>query len=535
MTGTVLIRLTGSLGATLVAYGVYRVAKFIYDELTSPLRDLPGPKSSSFIYGNFKEIFEAENSTLHEQWVQEYGTTLKYNGLFGMTRLYTTDTKALNHVLMNSYIWQKPEVARYNLSRVLGPGVLVVEEDKHRQQRKIMNPAFGPAHIRELTTIFVEKAIQLRDVWATESSKQGGTGRIDVLSWLSRATLDIIGLAGFNYEFNALSDQQNELNDAFAQVFKAGQRLTIIPFIRGFFPLLRFLPDRNDAQIHQSRKTMSRIANGLLTESKAVATGTGEKQGGRDLFSLLVRANMENNLPASQRMSDQDVLAQVPTFFVAGHETTSSGTTWALFALTQDLRVQAKLRDELLTVDTDNPTMDQLNALPYLDMVLRETLRLHAPVPSTVRVAVKDDILPLGIPVTDRKGRVHEFIKVRKGQTILVSILAMNRDKSIWGEDAKEFRPERWESIPEAAGSIPGVWGNMLTFLGGPRACIGFRFTVVEMKALIFTLVRAFEFELAVPSKDIVKKSSVVQRPVLVTDPDGGNQMPLLIKPYVHP
>lgn len=89
----------------------------------------------------------------------------------------------------------------------------------------------------------------------------------------------------------------------------------------------------------------------------------------------------------------------------------SSGTTWALFALTQDLRVQAKLRDELLTVDTDNPTMDELNALPYLDMVLRETLRLHAPVPSTVRVAVEDNILPLGTPVTDRKGRVHEFIK----------------------------------------------------------------------------------------------------------------------------
>jgi len=52
------------------------------------------------------------------------------------------------------------------------------------------------------------------------------------------------------------------------------------------------------------------------------------------------------------------------------------------------------------------------------------------------------------------------------------------------------------------------------------------------MKALLFTLVRAFEFELAVPSEHIVKKSTIVQRPVLVTDPDGGNQMPLLVKPY---
>lgn len=73
--------------------------------------------------------------------------------------------------------------------------------------------------------------------------------------------------------------------------------------------------------------------------------------------------------------------------------------------------MQAKLRDELLTVDTDNPTMDKLNALPYLDMVVRETLRVHAPVPSTIRVAVKDDMLPLNTPVTDRTGRVHEFIQ----------------------------------------------------------------------------------------------------------------------------
>jgi len=102
--------------------------------------------------------------------------------------------------------------------------------------------------------------------------------------------------------------------------------------------------------------------------------------------------------------------------------------------------------------------MDQLNALPYLDMVVRETLRVHAPVPSTIRVAVEDDILPLNTPVTDRKGQVHEFIRyvpkhpkltfidfcsvcrVKKGQTMVIPILVMNRNKSIWGEDAKEFK-----------------------------------------------------------------------------------------------
>ena len=73
--------------------------------------------------------------------------------------------------------------------------------------------------------------------------------------------------------------------------------------------------------------------------------------------------------------------------------------------------MQTKLRDELLIIETDNPTMDQLIALPYLDMVVRETMRLHAPVPATSKLAMKDDILPLSEPVTDRKGRIHHSIR----------------------------------------------------------------------------------------------------------------------------
>ncbi|TFK67116.1 cytochrome P450, partial [Pluteus cervinus] len=116
-------------------------------------------------------------------------------------------------------------------------------------------------------------------------------------------------------------------------------------------------------------------------------------------------------------------------------------------------------------------------------------------------------------------------------QTVVVPILAMNRAKWIWGEDAAEFRPERWASVPEAAMAIPGIWGNMLSFLGGPRACIGYKFSLVETKALLFTLIRSFEFELAVPVEDLTKRSTIVQRPVLKSDPEGHSQLPLLIKP----
>lgn len=99
------------------------------------------------------------------------------------------------------------------------------------------------------------------------------------------------------------------------------------------------------------------------------------------------------------------------SFIVAGHETTSGATMWCLFALSKAQDVQHKLREELLTIGTDTPTMDELNALPYLDMVVRETLRIHSPVPMSHRVAQKDDLLPLEKPFTDRYGEVHDNIR----------------------------------------------------------------------------------------------------------------------------
>ena len=73
--------------------------------------------------------------------------------------------------------------------------------------------------------------------------------------------------------------------------------------------------------------------------------------------------------------------------------------------------VQRKLRDELLKVPTDNPTMDELQALPYLDMVIKEVLRYHSPVPMTMRTAIKDDVVPLETPFVDRNGVTRDSVR----------------------------------------------------------------------------------------------------------------------------
>ena len=85
--------------------------------------------------------------------------------------------------------------------------------------------------------------------------------------------------------------------------------------------------------------------------------------------------------------------------------------SWALYALTQNKHVQIKLREELFDVSTDNPTMDDLNGLPYLDAVIRETLRLYSSLSTAQRAAGKDDCIPLNTPFKDRKGILHNEIR----------------------------------------------------------------------------------------------------------------------------
>ncbi|CCM04148.1 uncharacterized protein FIBRA_06310 [Fibroporia radiculosa] len=174
----------------------------------------------------------------------------------------------------------------------------------------------------------------------------------------------------------------------------------------------------------------------------------------RDILTLLINANMSDEILENHRPSDEDVLAQISTFLVAGHERTSNTTTWCLFALAYAPEIQRKLRDELFGVPTEQPSMDELNDLPYLDAVVRETMRFHAPVADTNRHSAS--------PFTDTHGQAHDVVRVQKGCVIFISIFAMNKSKDLWGQDAHDFNPERWiTGVPDTVQQIPGVWSNM--------------------------------------------------------------------------
>ncbi|KAJ6489764.1 cytochrome P450 [Mycena sanguinolenta] len=526
-----LLRLIVSAAGAIVGVQVVRsIYGLVHWYMFSSFRYMPGPPNPSWLYGNFGRV----TFSLTQKWQQQYGPTFKFHNLLSSTSLYTIDTLALQRIVNNSDIYQKAPTTRYHLTLLLGPGLLVAEDDEHTKLRKIMSPAFGPSQIQELTQLFIDKSLELSEVWAQQPHDEAGWARIDVFPGLKAMTFDVIGLAGFNHHFYALDKNKKptEVAGAVRQLFLTSQVRTfsVAAALRSRFPALRpLLPPSK--RLREARAMMNRIGMQLLQDAKdAVASGDKVSER-RDLLSLLVRSNLSEDIPESQRLSDDVVIAQLPTFFAAGHETTSTAITWALYALALHPEVQVALRTELQTMGTDSPSLDALNSLPYLDKVVREVMRVHAPVVWTTRMAMRDDVIPLATPYVDNRGRRHDSILMTKGQMIYVPVAALNRDPRIWGEDAAEFKPDRWDSIPEAASAIPGVWSNLFSFLGGPRNCIGWRFSLAEMKSLLYTLIRTFEFELAVLPETIISTgSTAVQRPMLIGEPGKGAQLPLRLR-----
>ncbi|TFL06721.1 cytochrome P450 [Pterulicium gracile] len=524
-------------GLAVVAYGIFNFLRWAYRNWTSPLRQLRGPKSTNLIFGNIREIRKADNAVLHEQWVEEHGTVITYAGLLGSPRLYTTDLQALRYVFNNSQTYQKPEMARAALSQLLGDGLVVAEGEVHKRQRRVMNPAFAPAQVRAATDVMLDKATKLTDLWATQVEQAGGSTTLNVLSGIGRAALDVIGVAGFDYEINALDEEKpSELSKVFNDIFIFDNSIPLLEILRVLVPPLQaIIHTSRSRNVQRAVEIMAGIGKNLVSRTRA-EVGDGKTVSAdqsvdrRDLLSLLMRYNLSPTLPEAHKLTDQEVISQIPTFLVAGHETTSTATSYALFALSEHQSIQDQLRKELLSIPDAHPTMDQLDSLPFLDSVVRETLRLHPPVPNTLRNCTQDDLIPVGTPYTDKDGNLQKFIKVQKGNTIFVPIMAINRSKAIFGPDAFEFSPSRWANLPAAASGIPGML-NMMSFLGGPRACIGYRFSVMEIKVFLFTFLRAFEFELAVPASEIKKQmSGAVHRPMIKSDPEAGSQLPLIVR-----
>ncbi|EIM84951.1 cytochrome P450 [Stereum hirsutum FP-91666 SS1] len=464
------------------------------------LRAFPGPPRTSLIAGNLNQLFDLD------AW--EFQKEIASHGRID-TQLHISDPKALHHILIKEQdVYDESDMFVMSNNLFFGPGLLSTRGEHHRRQRKLLNPVFSTKHMKSMVPIFYTITHQLCDVLTRKVSD--GTQRLDILDWMTRLALEAVGQGGLGYSFESLNEESsNNFGNAmkgFIPTVASLQLLRqLVPWFHDVGPpsvrrwIAKNIPIKRlnravrltDVMDEMSREILDSKKAALKEGDDAIMHQVGE---GKDILSILMKANME--VAEEDRLPESEIIAQMSTLIFAAMDTTSSAMARIIHMLAENQEAQEKLREELIKarqVAEGDLDYDSLLELPYLDAVCRETLRLHPPFLQMFRTTQQDAILPIG-PVNTKK---ETAVFIPKNTTVIVGIKALNCDQAIWGSTANEWIPERWLSpLPETVTSagIPGVYSNMLTFLAGSRACIGFKFSELEMKIALCLLVSTFRF-----------------------------------------
>ncbi|WVQ74440.1 hypothetical protein IAR50_004041 [Cryptococcus sp. DSM 104548] len=524
----------------LVAAPLLALAAYLYlwpiRRYLSYHHNLPGPNPSSILWGSLPYVYSCPHpTTAYEHWLATYGPTLQYSILFGSSRIITADVGAISYILSHPATFPKPVHVGDVLREMIGDGLVSQEGDVHKKTRKVLNPSLGPATVQKMVPIFYEKSCELVERLSSDLEDQWGAGKVNILWYISRATLDMMGVAQFDHDFCALSGEAEEIVDAYTGMFRVGTEMSVMTILQFLLPAFKKIPTERTRVLERSLHTTREVGKHVIEEKRgliqSLSSDKDQDHGGGLLASMLKH---QASTHPDNRMTDEEILDQLTTFMLAGYETTSTALCWCLYSLAKHPDIQQQLREELLQIQEQQPDIDTLNALPYLDAVVKESLRLSAPVPLALREASEDAIVPLLTPILGKDGGVMDNVRVGKGTTVLMPISNVNVQESIWGPKAKEFIPSRWltpttETYPDCAKSVPGVYSNLLTFWGGSRSCIGFRFALAEIKMMLFILLKSFQFEELEDKPVIEKRFSIVSHPWVVGEEDEGFQLPLRV------
>ncbi|KAH9852228.1 cytochrome P450 [Lenzites betulinus] len=558
------------------------------------LAAVAGPIKEHWLTGNFHRLFK-DGLQYNLDLFKRYGGAIKVYGMLGAEQLLVYDPLALHHVLVKDQdSFEETDMFIETNKLLFGQGLISTLGDQHKKQRKMLNPVFSLANLRSVLPQIQPIADELVARLQQGLPADGKTSEVNVHPWLAKGTIEYVGRGILGAQLDCLeAAKASAYTDTLQTVQHVGMKVL---YIRPFVPwavrtfsqhwrnkLVDWLPFPALRELRGMAGIMHGSAMDIFASKKAEVErlgDTGDSAG--DLMSIMLRANLSSQEKA--RLTDEELIGQINTFLLGGQETTTSALSRMLHILARETGAQSRLRSEvrrtkLAQLGTGAETADDwkrvslpydiLVNLPFLDAVVRETLRLHPPTNMMNRVATRDTVLPLQHPVRSVSGEEATSVPVPKGTNVIISILGSNRNPRVWGEDADEWRPARWltatgervgagknadmefgdESVAlsgDGAGAgakagvvkYPGVYGGMMTFLGGNRACIGFKFAEMEIKQILSTLVTNIHFSL--PSavdehgvrKEIYWRMDGLQVPV-VREPHGDGkttQVPLDIR-----
>lgn len=469
---------------------VYPFHLFIYLPHLSPLRNIPGPPPGKNIWRTWLAKEPSPPQLL--EWVKaaskhhgdNFHGAMRYYGIGGREQVLVVGSQVLKEVLVTKQYksFDRPTMARKRIAVQAGDGLIASAGDLHKQQKRKLTPAFSSGAIKDLHPLFWSKANDLVSA-LQESITKSGSSVVDVLSWTSRSALDIIGVAAWGQDFNAIGNPDTDFLRTYNAMFDISGGGPLINALALAIPMriLMYIPVPYNNRL---RKALRVVRAKCLAAVKAKKSQLVSKDSGanKDILSLLIQGGID----------DEEALTnQMMTMLAAGHDTSSLSLAWGLYLLCKHPDFQTKLREELhehlLSKDTGDASgisPDLLDELPYLAAVASEILRLMPSVHTTRREAVQDTTV--------------EIYPIPQGSHMVISGWVCNRLEHEWGEDAEEFMPDRWLDTGRSAGSGIGVDNKFAfhSFSHGARSCIGHGFARAEFLIFLAALISEFKVEL---------------------------------------
>jgi cytochrome P450 len=327
------------------------------------------------------------------------------------------------------------------LRPLLGGSVFLTNGADWARQRRIIDPAFEGGRLREV--------FPAMEAAAQAAADRLGPGEVEVEAVTAHATADVIFRALFSVP---IGDAQAA--EVFA-AFRAYQRAQPLLNLGAFLPLPRWLPRGHGRAAREAAATIRQLI-GAMTEARMAAIRDGTAPD-----DLATRIMTTPDPEDGRCFTAAEMADQVAIFFLAGHETSASALSWALYLLACDPAAQDRARDEARAYLAD-PGLAALSRLPFTRDVMRETLRLYPPVPMMVRETTRAETF---------RGRA-----LRPGTQVVISPWHLHRSERHW-PDPDAFRPDRWQG--EAAGE---AW---LPFSAGRRVCPGAGFAMAEAVVIL--------------------------------------------------
>jgi cytochrome P450 len=413
----------------------------------------PGPEGH-FLLGNLLQIRRGFLRLMMSS-AHTYGDIVHFR--VGLTHLYLVNHPDYIHKVLveQAQMFQKTRLLRHVAGKFIGNGLIVSNGDFHKQQRRLMQPAFHFKRIEMYCQTTIEYTLHMLDTW------QDGQ-QYDIEQAMVKLTAGIIGktLLGAN-----VTNDANRVSTAMTTLQKFAIKQFDMPI-----PIPDWLPISQNLEKQHAVRELDEILMRIINEHREAREDRG------DLLSMLLLAVDDNN---GTQMSNTQIRDEALTLFLAGHETTSNALSWTWYLLSQHAEAEAKLIEEVDRVlEGRMPTFEDLARLQYTGMVLKEAMRLYPPVWIMSREAVKDTTI--------------DGYSIKKGSTVFICPLMIQKDPRFFDKPG-EFVPERFaegyeKRIPQYA---------YFPFGGGPRICIGQSLAQMVAKIVLVTIVQRYRLSLA--------------------------------------